>query len=97
MVRDAEPAHRSDRLRESADDEIDVVDDALCFGDAAAMLSDESHRVRFVHKDHGPVRLGDSNHLLERRDVAEHRIDPFEDDELASAFGDSLQTLLESL
>ena len=36
-----------------------------------------------------PCCLGDRDHLLQRRDVAEHRIDAFEHDQLAGAFGDA--------
>ena len=57
MVRDAETADGADRLGEGADDEVDVVDDALGFGDSAAMLADEAHRMRFVDQDHSAKRL----------------------------------------
>ena len=39
--------------------------------------------------------MASGDHLVERRDVAEHRIDAFEDDQLAGAFGDPLEALFE--
>ena len=96
MVGDAEAADRADRLGEGADDEIDVVDHALGLGDAAAVLADEAHRMRLVDQHHRAIGLGDRDHLLQRRDVAEHRIDAFEDDQLAGAFGNALQALFSS-
>ena len=41
------------------------------------------------------MALETRDHFLQRRDVAEHRIDAFEDDQLAGAFGDALQPLFE--
>jgi hypothetical protein len=57
VVRDAEPADRADRLRERADDEVDLVDHPLQLGHAAAVLADEAHRVRLVDQHHRAVRL----------------------------------------
>ena len=90
MVRDAKAADRAYGFGEGADDEIDVIDDALCFGDAAPMLSDEAHGMRFVDQHHCPVCLGDGDHFPERRDVAQHRIDAFEHDELSGTFRNAL-------
>src|SRR5690606_36694904 len=75
----------------SADDEIDVVDHALRFGDAAAMLSDEAHRMRLVDQHHGAVFFGDADHFLQRGDIAEHGIDAFQHHQLAGVFGNPLQ------
>jgi len=49
--------------------------------------------MRLVDEDHRAVFLGDADHLLERSGIAEHRIDPFENDEDARAFGNALQAL----
>ena len=59
------------------------------------MLADEAHRMRFVDQHHRAILLRDANHFLQRGDVAEHRIDAFEDDELAGALGDAFQALFE--
>ena len=53
--------------------------------------------MRFVDQHHRAIFLGDADHLLQRRDIAEHRIDAFEDDQLAGTFGDALQPFLERL
>ena len=44
-----------------------------------------------------PLALETRDHVLERRDVAKHRIDAFEDDQLAGTFRDPLQPLFERL
>ena len=83
MVRHAEAADRADRLGEGADDEVDVALAALLLVHAAAVGAVEAHRMRFVAQHHRAVLLGDRDHFLERRDVAEHRIDALEHDQLA--------------
>src|SRR5438270_3367318 len=97
VVGDAEAADRADGLGESADDEVDVVDHALRLGHSAAVLADEAHRVRFVVQHHSAIGPGDGDHVLQRSDVAEHRIDAFEDHELARTFGDALKPPFERL
>ena len=47
------------------------------------MRPEKAHRVGFVDQHHRAVLLGDGDHFLERRDIAHHRIDAFEHDELA--------------
>ena len=84
-------------LRERADDEVDLVDHALRLGHAAAVLADEAHRVRLVDQHHRAVLLGDRDHLLERGDVAEHRIDALEHHQLARAFGNAPEPLVHRL
>ena len=42
-----------------------------------------------------PFAFETRDHLLQRGDVAEHRIDAFQDDQLAGAFGQALQPLFE--
>src|SRR6185369_9099243 len=95
MVRDTKAADGADGLGEGADDEVDVVDHALRFADPAAVLADEAHRMGLVDEDHRAIGLGDGDHFLQRRHVAHHRIDAFEDDELAGALGHALEALLE--
>ncbi len=82
---------------EGADDEIDVVDNALVLGDAAAVLADEAHRMRLVDQHHRARLLADADHFLERGDVAQHRIDAFKDDKLARIGGEPLEPLFERL
>ncbi len=97
MVGNAEAAHRAHRFGEGADDEIDIVDHALLFADAAAVLADEAHRMRFIHQHHCAMLLGDGDHFLERRDIAQHRIDAFENHQLARFGRDSLEALFHRL
>ena len=95
MVRDAEAADGADGLGEGADDEVDVVDHALLFSDTAAVLADEAHRMGLVDQHHRAIFLRDGDHLLERRDVAEHRIDAFEHDQLSGFGREPFQALFE--
>ncbi len=59
------------------------------------MFADEAHRVRFVDQHHRARFLGNADHLRQRCDVAQHRIDAFEHDQLARIGGNALQPLLE--
>ena len=43
------------------------------------------------------MRLGHGNHVLERRNIAKHGIDAFQNDELARFWGQALQPLFERL
>ena len=97
VVRHAEAADGADALAERADDEIDVVDHALRLGNAAAILADEAHRMRLVDQHHRAIFLGDADHFLQRRDVAEHRIDALEHDELARFGRQALQPFFQRL
>ena len=49
----------------------------------------------FVDQHHGAIFLGDADHFPEWSDVAEHRIDALEHDQLAGPFGNALQALFE--
>ena len=93
VVGNAEAADRADAFRESADDEIDILDHALFLAHAAAVLADEAHRVGLVHQHHRAVFLRDRDHFLQRGDIAQHRVDAFEHDQLARAFGNAAQAL----
>ncbi len=55
---------------------------AVAFGNAAAARPVEPDRVHLVEIGHCPVRLGDVAHFGDGRDVAVHRIDRFERDQL---------------
>ena len=48
-----------------------------------------------VDQHHGTIFLADTDHVLERCDIAEHRIDAFEDDQFASFGGQSFQPFFE--
>src|SRR3546814_17003424 len=85
--RHAEAADSPHRFGKGADDEIHLVGDARFLEDTAPMLAEKAHAVRFVHQHHRAVLLGDGDHLLKWRDIAQHRIDALEDDELDSHGG----------
>ena len=95
MVGDAEAPHSANALGEGADHEIDIVQHALILGDATAIGTDEAHRMGLIDQHHRASGLGDGNHLLQRRDVAEHRIDAFKHDQFAGALGDAAEALLQ--
>src|SRR3546814_7938623 len=61
------------------------------------MISEKAHAVRFVHQPHRAVLLGDGDHLLQWRDIAQHRIDALEDDELARFGGKPAEALVHIL
>src|SRR3546814_14738466 len=92
MIRATEAAEGADVLAERAADEVDVAQHALRLGDAAAMLADEAHRMRLVDQYHRAGFLRHADHFLQRRDVAEHRIDALQHDELARFGRPALQT-----
>src|SRR3546814_6221570 len=83
MVRHAEAPDGADALAEGADNEVDIVEYPLRLGDAAAMFADEAHRMRLVDQYHRAIFLRNADPFLQRRDVAEHRIDALEHAELA--------------
>jgi hypothetical protein len=97
MVRHAEAADRADRLGEGADDEVDIALAAHFLIHAAAVGAEEAHAMRFVAQDHRAMLLGDRDHFRQRRDVAEHRIDAFEHDQLAGLLGQAAEALVEIL
>src|SRR6476660_5245248 len=51
--------------------------------------------MRFVDQHHRAIGLRNRNHFLQRRDVAEHRIDAFEHDQLAGSVRNPLEALFE--
>src|SRR3546814_4165836 len=63
VVGHAEAADRADRLGEGADDEIDVLLDALLLIDAAAIGTEKAHAMRLVHQnqDRKSTRLNSSH------------------------------------
>ena len=97
VVGDAEPANRAHALGECTNDEVNVIYHILRLGDAAAVFTDEAHRMRFVDQHHRTVFLGDADHFLQRGDIAQHGVDTFQHNQLARAFGDALQALFHRL
>ena len=61
------------------------------------MFSDKAHGVRFVHQHHGARFLGNAHHFLERRDIAQHGVNAFQDHQLAGIFRQAFQPLFQRL
>ncbi len=78
IVRDAVAADRAQRLGEGADDVMAVVQHALFFAQAAAMLAECAQRMGLVDQHVGFVFLADFDEFLERRRIAQHRVDAFQ-------------------
>src|SRR5690606_18488699 len=95
MVGNTKAADSADGFAERADDEIDIVDNALIFGHAAPAVADKAHAVGLIHQNHGAVFLADPDHFPERRDIAHHRIDAFKNDQLASFGRQTFQTFFQ--
>ena len=81
MIRHADAADAGQRLRERADDEVDLVEDALILGAAEAGGAVGAERVRLVDEQVGAVRAADVDDVAQRRDVAADGIQPFDDDQ----------------
>ena len=75
-------AKRAEGLGQRALDDVDPVGEAVAFGDAAAARAIHADRMDLVDIGHGVVFLGQIGDFGDRRDVAIHRIDGFEDDQL---------------
>ena len=78
-------AHDAEALGERAVDDVDAVHHALALGDAAAARAVKADRMHFVEIGQRVVLLGEVADRLDRRDVAVHRIDALEHDDLRRA------------
>src|SRR5690606_24359495 len=77
-------ADDAERLAERALDEGDAVHQPLALGDAAAARTIHANGMDLVEIGHGTVLLGDFDDLADRGDVAIHRIDALEGDDLGN-------------
>ncbi len=78
IVRDAVAADRAQGLGEGADDEVAVVEHARRLAQAAAVLAQRTQRMGLVDQHVGAVLLADLDEFLERRRIAQHRVDALE-------------------
>ena len=76
-------------LAERALDQGDAVHQAALLGDAAAARAVEADGVHLVEVGHRAVLLGDLEDLGDRGDVAVHRVDALEGDDLRPVGGDA--------
>ena len=75
-------AERAERLGERALDDVDPVGEAFALGDAAAARAVHADGMDLVDIGHGIVFFGEVGDFPDRRDVAVHRIDALEHDQL---------------
>src|SRR5690348_1650557 len=88
-------ADEAESLGERALDDIDALADPVALGNAAAMRAIEPDRMYLIEIGHGTEALRHVADLADRRDVAIHRIDRFESDELRLAWIGGAQQALE--
>ena len=83
-------------LAEGAGDEVHPLLDGLRFRGTAAVRSEHADRMGFVDQEVGAVPLLHLGKLGERRLIAKHAVDAFDDDQLAFALvGQARQTPVE--
>ena len=75
-------AQRAERLCQRALDNVDAVGEAALFGDAAAAQPVHADGMNLVDVGHRVVFFSEVGDRCDRRDVAVHRIDGFENDQL---------------
>src|SRR5690606_21780370 len=75
-------ANDAEGLAQRALDNVDASHQPLAFGDAAAARAVHAHRVNLVEIGQRAVLLGHREDLGNGRDVAVHRIDALEGDDL---------------
>ena len=75
-------AHRAEALGERALDHMDARHHAFAFADAAAARAIHADRMHLVDIGHRAIALGERDDVGDRRDIAVHRIEAFEDDQL---------------
>ena len=74
VVRHADAANARERFREGADDEIDLIENALLFGAAQAGRAIRAERMCLVDQQVRAVRAAHFDDLAQRRHVAADRI-----------------------
>ena len=90
-------AHHAEGLGQRAVDDVDAVHDAVAFGDAAAARAVQADGMHLVEIGQRAVLLGEVADRVDRRDVAVHRIDALERDDLRACRRDLLEQLFEML
>ena len=88
-------AERAEGFRESSVSQADAILDSKLFRRAATVLAAGEDGMRFIDEDARPVRLRDRDQVLEMAEIAVHRINALDDDELAPAHVSGLTTRVE--
>ena len=81
LATDRVAADAAETFAERTDDDVDLIFDAGRFGETAPVFAEHAERMRFVDEQRGAVARDDFADLDERRGVAEHAVDAFDDDE----------------
>src|SRR6516162_904473 len=79
------PAQRAERFGKCSVDERRAIFDTKFFGRAATVFATAKNGVRFIDEDACAVRLSHIRQLNQFSKIAVHRINSFDDDELAAA------------
>ena len=88
-------AEAAERLGQGTLDDINPMRRIVALGDAAAARAVHADRVHFVDIGHRVVFVGEIADRVDRRDVAVHRIEALEDDQLGPRRIGGLQQFLE--
>src|SRR5690606_22437699 len=88
-------AHDADGLAQGAFDDVDAVQHAVALGHARAGRAVQTHGVDFVQICQGAVFLGQGDGARQIGDVAVHRIDALEGDQLGRVDGRGCQQFFE--
>ena len=88
-------ADHAERLGERALHDVDLVERAVALGHAGAARAVHADGMDLVEIGEGAVAMGDVADLADRRDVAVHRVDRFEGDDLGRRRIGAGQQLLE--
>src|SRR5215470_8517833 len=98
MVGDAGAADARQRLRERADNEVDIAQHALIFRASKAGSPEGAERVRFVYEDVRPMAARHLDDVAQRRYVAPDRIQTLDDDQAVPLAGrQALELLAQAL
>jgi hypothetical protein len=88
-------ADHAECLGQRALHDVDLVEHAVALGHAATAVAVHADGVDLVEVGERVVAMGDVAHLADRRDVAVHRVDRFEGDDLGPGRIGGGQQLLE--
>ena len=95
LIRSDVPAHHAERLAERAFDDRQPIGDAVAFGNATTARAVHADSMDFVEIGQRAICIREIANLGDRGDVAVHRIDAFEGDQLGRGRIDRSQQFLE--
>src|SRR5262245_2000244 len=89
--------HHAEALGEGAVDDVDAMHYAVALGDAAATRTVKANRMYLIEISQRAILLGKVADRSDRSDMAVHRVDALEHDDLRRLACDFLEMLLEML